>query len=428
MYRNKITKWGLDKNNKESEIKTIVRKRRERDAVGKKSAFRIRGRIEDPVETERYLKRKRLSLEIVLAESAPTPPGLECFTPSEVPSSPRTPEIFRVPEHIFTMIRDYITGSFEAATWVLEGPKQACYSVKSSQDATDALNNLCHCPLLACNFFDGGSPEEGKRMLVTALAGIKEVLRAEPVSLLDILFILVVYLQDCRRPEIIPPILGQVSGMAAIVLPAKHPIRQISESLVLLEPARRRALVVCAWQSAVHRFESILGPTHNTVMRFRADYIIAQTDDLGQVESSLRAILHKCIATHEEYNSSTLRIRGELASLLLERGEYAEAEGVARDSIALAASVDSVSARTDVIINLHIRAITQGELGRIDLAEANFRHAIELSVSSWGWRDSWTIKTLYSFEYYLSKWGKHASAAEIRKQWRAIVESLDVFV
>ena len=104
MYKNRITKWGFDKKNKEDEMKAIVKKIFFRAAIGKKSMFKLIGRMVALVE--RYIKKKSLSpAEIVMQASSrsespvSTPNGLECITPLNVPASPQAPEIFQVPEH-----------------------------------------------------------------------------------------------------------------------------------------------------------------------------------------------------------------------------------------------------------------------------------------------------------------------------------------
>ena len=84
MYKTRITRWGFDKNNKESEMRTIAYKQKQRATVGKTSAFRIRGRPVDMNDVERYIKRKAVKsegIEVVVS----TPPAIECFTPTQVP-------------------------------------------------------------------------------------------------------------------------------------------------------------------------------------------------------------------------------------------------------------------------------------------------------------------------------------------------------
>lgn len=285
MYKNKITQWGLDKNNKENEIRAIVRKTTQRAAVGKKSVARIRGRVLDPEEIQRYLKRKSHSMEFALVQSASTPPGLECFTPSEIPGSPRTPEVFSVPEHIFILLRDYITGSFQSGTWICKNLRSECRSIKQYYAADAALCDLHNCLKLACGFFDIASSEEGIRMLAAAVAGIKDILMAESPEVLIMMFASILDVKARGRPEMVPRILGQFADMAAIVLPTRHPIGQICRHLVSFDFHQLTNIVSLAFQSLVEYFESILGQTGYSALTFRTEYIINQVDDLRQKES-----------------------------------------------------------------------------------------------------------------------------------------------
>ena len=98
MYKNKITSWGFDKKHKLHEVQAIMRKRAQRSAAGKRTTFYLRGRPVDLDDAERYLKRKRKSIEADRLGSAPTPPDLVCLS---VPASPQSPEKFRPLEAIF---------------------------------------------------------------------------------------------------------------------------------------------------------------------------------------------------------------------------------------------------------------------------------------------------------------------------------------
>jgi hypothetical protein len=157
IYKNRITKWGFDKKNKEDEMKAIAKKKFVRAAIGKKSMFKLRGQIVALEDVERYIKRKLLSpAEIVMQASstskspASTPNGLECITPPNVPASTQAPEIFKVPEHIFIIIRDYFLGSFGAGTWVAENGSSDCFSTKRKGNGMLALKNLFSHHDVAC--------------------------------------------------------------------------------------------------------------------------------------------------------------------------------------------------------------------------------------------------------------------------------------
>jgi hypothetical protein len=101
MYKNRITKWGLDKRNKEAEIQAIVRKKTVRAAIGKPSEFNLRGRLVDSKKVENCLKQRSLSIvDIALqrTSSAPSPSALDFLTLIEIPF-PRMPDVLQIPEH-----------------------------------------------------------------------------------------------------------------------------------------------------------------------------------------------------------------------------------------------------------------------------------------------------------------------------------------
>lgn len=58
MYKSRIKKWNLDKKTKEGEAWAILRMKMHRDAAGKESAFRVRGRTVIVDDVLRYFKRK----------------------------------------------------------------------------------------------------------------------------------------------------------------------------------------------------------------------------------------------------------------------------------------------------------------------------------------------------------------------------------
>ena len=89
MYKSRITKWKIDKNNKESDMAVILRKKTQRDAVGKGSSFRVRGKPVEIQEIMRYFKRKGTKQNPAFRVASPTvttPSYIVCSTPSPVPS------------------------------------------------------------------------------------------------------------------------------------------------------------------------------------------------------------------------------------------------------------------------------------------------------------------------------------------------------
>ncbi|PMD59823.1 uncharacterized protein K444DRAFT_529152, partial [Hyaloscypha bicolor E] len=58
MYKDRIKKWNLDKKTKEEEAWAMLRKQMQREAAGKESAFRVRGKAATIDDVLRYFKRK----------------------------------------------------------------------------------------------------------------------------------------------------------------------------------------------------------------------------------------------------------------------------------------------------------------------------------------------------------------------------------
>ncbi|EAA30331.2 hypothetical protein GE21DRAFT_10591 [Neurospora crassa] len=100
-YKIRLQQWGLEKNNKESDMRYMSAKAAQRAAQGKKSAFRVRGRDISQAELDRYWHRKHhghqkgssagIGEDIDLSSM---PEEIECYTPaSSRPSSPTPPSL-----------------------------------------------------------------------------------------------------------------------------------------------------------------------------------------------------------------------------------------------------------------------------------------------------------------------------------------------
>ena len=118
MYKTRLAKWGLYKNNRELEMKAIFSKLTECVAAGKECSFELRGHKVDLRDCERYFKRKCFNIRDVISWKAAhttTPSGLRCFTPE--------PQ-----ERLLADVRTYFLGCFENGIWVPTSIEYMCYS------------------------------------------------------------------------------------------------------------------------------------------------------------------------------------------------------------------------------------------------------------------------------------------------------------
>ncbi|KAF1992706.1 hypothetical protein P154DRAFT_583566 [Amniculicola lignicola CBS 123094] len=91
-----ITVWGWRKNIKLEEALFIMRLKIERERAGRRSIFRLRGRLVNTDDLKRYLRRKRIDDVVRSAneKQVESPDTLECYDPpdSPPPSPPMDPE------------------------------------------------------------------------------------------------------------------------------------------------------------------------------------------------------------------------------------------------------------------------------------------------------------------------------------------------
>ncbi len=90
MYRTRIRKWGIDKNNKATEVAHLLRLKKQRDVLGKKSHFLIRNR---PVDWWVYLPISTCFLfTMCLDQRLTDPPGKisSAISPAPPISGPNT--------------------------------------------------------------------------------------------------------------------------------------------------------------------------------------------------------------------------------------------------------------------------------------------------------------------------------------------------
>ncbi|OCL06080.1 hypothetical protein AOQ84DRAFT_441071 [Glonium stellatum] len=106
-YRTRISQWGLDKNIKPQEMKSIVRKRQKRKLVESDKGelnFAVRGNAVESQKIDRWMKRNEIPESILYAPSPAesTPSAVGCWTVSER-GSPAPSPIYSVTSPHFAM-------------------------------------------------------------------------------------------------------------------------------------------------------------------------------------------------------------------------------------------------------------------------------------------------------------------------------------
>ena len=429
MYKNHITKWKLDKRNKKSEIMAVVRKKRQRDAVGKASEFHLRGRLVDLGNVHRYLKRKGMSIENAIELNAATPPELRCCTPDTVPRSPASPEIFEGPQRVFTEIRHYIFGSRDSETWFLSAANQVYLSARGAGRGA-ALRDFQLNLETACTLLNAGSHTRAGRFLVNGSAPIQDILLKEEPRALETVFYVAMMFQEHGWVDCTNIIFKQFSRMAITILPEMHPLRQIFYLLQSLGPELAKDFLLDAWASFVDMVEEALDASSLTVLQSRLDYIcqVESTRNPNKADAQLRTLVERCREVHGRFDGWYGEATLALASFLRYHGRYIEAAAAAQEAICCGREGGFPYATQLWCEGIETLARSQYENYDDEQAESTLRQAIDVAISNWGWESGKTLQLLAVLGTWLTQFGKREEAAEVSEQVAEILRRSNAFV
>jgi len=182
----------------------------ERAAVGKGTACELRGTLVNMADVERYARRKPITSRDILAWKAAgvgTPPGLRYFTPEPMVRSPDLPKISETPAKLFSDVRMYSIGSFEARTWVSKGSEHFCSSTKTIHASLDTFEDIRDCLINACLLVGQNSISEAGTQIEKACSKVEEIVLAEDPQTIARLIEIMVLVKAFGRPELVGMIL-----------------------------------------------------------------------------------------------------------------------------------------------------------------------------------------------------------------------------
>ena len=177
MYKSKITLWGLDKKQKRSDARSILRVKRKRAHDGRPPClFVVRGWLVDEQDLERYCKRAKLDRMIddqelddqtLLLSDGDLPKDLLC-----VDANPHTinalqdPARFRVVRRLLHAITVQVESSFDSGIWNSTHSDQwfLCRSKVYLQDVSSLSRMISHVEN-ACLLFSKALPDAAGREL-----------------------------------------------------------------------------------------------------------------------------------------------------------------------------------------------------------------------------------------------------------------------
>ena len=427
MYKTHIEKWGLDKKNKENEMRAIVRKQKQRADLGKRCILRVRGRPMDFAEVVRYWHRKGVSVDDVISRrtASPTPEAVECFTP--VPSPITTPQVLAIPERIFRSIRDYFAGSFEAGTWVRTDPRALCRNIKADEHACDYLHETASLCVIACRLLSKNYNREAGQTLTAATTRLERMILAEDPRTLVELFGIILYIHRQRREEIVLKMLGYISALREELLGDEHPLRRICAWLASVHPSQVECVIVRCIGSMADHFESIVGPMHLSTLSCRLRLSGVLRNEGYTSRKLVQNLLAECETNLGPHDSRSLFVHDSLMTHYLFESDYIEAKKIGQD---LAAYYQQVQPRENLLHRYTHALYTVAECqyidGEEDLAIANLEEMIHLRVSAWGPQDMFVRTWLIRLEDWYLEQGRPDSAAQVRDRREKLLELVDM--
>ena len=144
MYKSRFKAWRLDKNNKSSEVREILRLRAMRSSLGKRSTFVLRGRSDGYADIERYVKRKGLTT--VSKEHWSTRDDmirdLICITPPSTPPPSNASASSRNLEPFLLCFQAFLENSLQSGYWKREKATMGFTNVHAPGYPMSALNDF----------------------------------------------------------------------------------------------------------------------------------------------------------------------------------------------------------------------------------------------------------------------------------------------
>ena len=420
MYKDRISKWKIDKKIKGDEMKAIIRKQAQRSRAGKKSLFFLRNSQVPEHKVNRYRKAmKLLSEEQALMLRAETPPGLVCHTP---PASPlTTPPVLEIPERIAKLIQDYIDGSFDSGTWISRS--EDAVSTKGLGDFIYTFNDQV---TMAANHFQRRETRYAWRILKIAMASIEHIVSEEHPATLDILaFLLLETMHALNASGVASFLLKQCSAMSAVILPKQHPFNQVFARLLRLDMSQLKYTLMMAQESQLAGFARRLGRFNWNTLEIQLSLLdLKSIEGDAHVTESYLTLLRAMELALDRSDPRLLSVRKYLANHHFNKGEFTEAAEIAQ-------SITDLAAQTgNVLPVMHANAmyalsLAQYGLSKTTLAEQNLRQAIHIRATYHGWEDGHVLDHMLALEDWLEEWERPDEAAEVRRQRDEIVDSME---
>jgi tetratricopeptide (TPR) repeat protein len=378
MFKQRIRAWKIDKNNKECEMKAILRITQRRKSIGKDTVCHLRGRTVNAAEVNRYFSRKGITdVECGQGEEA-TPPEIRVSTPvDEILASAQTPRPLALPDSlqpfqiVGDQIRNYIWGTYESK-WQFNLP---LYNSRDNCEILDWRTWLFD----AMDLIEVGKGAPALTLLNKVYDRVALVLREQHPSLLgEILEVASTY----KRPSQLQfreQLVQFLFRMAAIVLGPTHALTRLLRQL--LDPLLRASLVDVAMRQALSIFQSTFGASHEQtlVLHCCSACVMWETAAYDKAASTYRHVTS--IRDQKHQKRSPLSCWADIAEAEFLRGQqrYDQAKHILEEVCQRARYIESSDHVAQIMYALRSLCEIHRARGNVGMACALQRRAVELS-------------------------------------------------
>lgn len=233
MYKTRIKKWGIDKNQKAKEVGYMLKVKQQRAALGKDTEFVVRGRKVDWGKIEQYLKRDPALLRKTAGDTLEigNAAGIICKTPPpdpavalSIPPPPIGSMENRLPEEIALLARDYFKGCFEKGVWI--DLPDGTVAGRQGAMATDRLRKWGQTMRLGRHCIAIGKNTEGFQLLGRCMDQMTQLVVDEDPTLLYHFLGNTIGLTPQSR-ELGAAVCKHIRELCHIKLGAQHPLSRI---------------------------------------------------------------------------------------------------------------------------------------------------------------------------------------------------------
>ncbi|OBT47133.1 hypothetical protein VE00_03127 [Pseudogymnoascus sp. WSF 3629] len=444
-YKDRIKKWGLNKNIQPDEMEAMIRKQHKRALESNKpSAFRVRKRPVNPKKIDRYIKEHPTNsfganeMDGNMG-SAPTPGAISCYTPSN--TGPRTPQAALSPHTGSNLQPPYSYQSPHGVSYNFGHPTPTLPSSPSVAQINSSFHRQPFSPLFISSppnssfpntdnlheiTFTGRSPAPFS-VLATPRTPDQSLREDEETSIMyDVDPHMLANLQnkalvlgkqgEYRKAE---KIFRQVMQEWEKLLGPEHPDTLLSEyhlADMLYRQGRYKAAEKMSRQT-LHVQKRVLGPRHQDTLSSMDSLavILAGQGRYKAAEKLSRQTLQVQEKVLGSEHPDTLTSMSNLARVLRSQGKYDEAETMHQQALRLRETVLGPE-HPDTLTSMSNLAGVLRSQGKYDEAETMHRQALRLRETVLGPEHPDTLTSMNNLAGVLWSQGKYDEAETMHRQ------------